>query len=236
MPPVQVKGIILRKFDYRETSVIVHFLTDRCGKVSGIMKGVRAPRKKVPPIAYQAGSCIEAMVYPRPSGGLELVDQPSLVRHFGFEGAKLGFWRRSLRRTDQFIPQTRQDGRDILALLLATGEVLERADDQTVLEIAFTIRLLISLGYGPFLDRCLLCGAGERLDFFSGRLGGVVCTACRRREPPAFSLHPGGLDVMRFLSRVPLSQVLMVKYLPEGISQTVEKALHAVVSYHVKEE
>jgi DNA repair protein RecO (recombination protein O) len=236
MPPVQVRGIILKKFDYRETSVIIHFLTDRYGKVSGIMKGVRSPRKKVAPVSYQVGSWIEAVLYPRPSGGLELVDQPFLLRHFTYEREKLIFWRRSLQRADQYIPQTRQDGKDILALLLATGETLMVADQYEVLEISFLIRLLVLLGYGPFLDRCLLCHRTEDLDCFSGRVGGTVCRRCRTQEASAFRLHPGSLDVMRFLSRVPLNQVLMIKYLPAGIVQTVEKALHTIISYHVKEE
>ena len=43
---VSTEGIVLKSFDYRETSKIATFFTKQYGKVKGVLKGIRKDPKK----------------------------------------------------------------------------------------------------------------------------------------------------------------------------------------------
>jgi DNA repair protein RecO (recombination protein O) len=197
------------------------------------MKGVRSPKKKLSPLVYQVGSFIEAQVYLRSRPGLELVSQPYLITPFHFQGDKLFLWKKSLVLVDDFVPQARQDASDVLKLLLVTGETLSRTDNLPVLEIMFTVHVLSLLGFGPFLDRCLVCGAKEHLRYFSGKLGGVLCTRCRTKESSSISLPFTHIEILRFLRRLPFDQTSMIKYLPDNVHRSLKRSLNEIVVYHM---
>ncbi|HEC68800.1 MAG TPA: DNA repair protein RecO, partial [Candidatus Omnitrophica bacterium] len=46
MAIIKDKGFILRTFDFRETSKIVHIFTKKLGKVHGVLKGFRRGKKE----------------------------------------------------------------------------------------------------------------------------------------------------------------------------------------------
>lgn len=43
---VQAQGIVLKTFDFRETSRIATFFTKEYGKIKGVLKGIRKDMKK----------------------------------------------------------------------------------------------------------------------------------------------------------------------------------------------
>ena len=49
---VQTEGIVLKSFDFRETSRIATFFTKDHGKVKGVLKGIRKDHKKFLKCAY----------------------------------------------------------------------------------------------------------------------------------------------------------------------------------------
>jgi len=233
MAPTKVTGIILNRFEFRETSVIVHLLTENCGKIAGLMKGVRSEKKKVAPLVYQQGSLIEAQVYLRWQPGLELISQPNLLVHFPFKGEALFFWKKILELMDKLVPQGRQDTSDLFRLLVSTSEAVPQTGNLNVLEAMFMVRALSVLGFGPFLDRCLSCGSAEHLRYFSGKLGGVVCANCRTKEPDAFFFPFKHLEILRFLRRLSLNQTSVVKYLPETVYRNFRRCFNGIISYHI---
>lgn len=235
MPPTRVKAIILKRINYRETSVIVHLLTDSVGKISGLMKGVRNPSKKIPPLAYQQGSCIEAFVYIKPKGGLELVTKPEIIEPFNFESEKSIFWKRLLFSVDRFIPPSRFNSNEVFELLFKTGSILEEIKNNRAVEIFVTEKILFLLGFGPFLDRCLVCGTKKGLYFFSGKLGGTVCINCQSGETTCFRLPEKHIDALRFFCKIPLSQIQMIKYIPEGLYKNLMRCLNEIIRYHMEE-
>ncbi|MCX7705691.1 MAG: DNA repair protein RecO [bacterium] len=233
MPPTRVRAIILKRINFRETSVIVNLLTDSIGKIHGIMKGVRNPEKKIPPLAYQQGSCIEAFVYLKPRSGLELVTKPEVIEIFNFKGEASVLWRRLLFQLDRFIPAARFNSKEIYDLLVQTGFVISKTKDYRVVELIITQRILLHLGFGPFLEKCLVCGAKENLYFFSGKLGGAVCAKCHQTEITSFRLPSRHIQALRFFSKIPIAQIQMVKYISEGLYKNLKKCLDEIIEYHL---
>ncbi|HOK81063.1 MAG TPA: DNA repair protein RecO [bacterium] len=233
MPPTRIRALILKKINFRETSVIVHLLTDSIGKISGLMKGVRNPSKKIPPLAYQQGSCIECFVYLRQKPGLELVTRPEIIESFNLQQEDAVLWRKLLLTADKFIPASRFNSKPFFDLLFTTGCVIPQAKNQRPVEILVTERILFLLGFGPFLEKCLVCGSEKHLNFFSGKLGGVVCVKCQSGEPTAFRLPEKHIQVLKFFRKIPVNQISMVKYIPDGLFINLKKCLDEIVRYHI---
>lgn len=233
MPPTRVKGIILKRINYRETSVIVHLLSDTKGKIAGLMKAVRSPQKKIPPLAYQQGVCIEAFVYLKSKPGLELITQPSVIKAFNFSGENLILWKKMLITIDRFVPVARFNSKGIYDILFQAGVLIPQIKNHRAIEIFVTERILFELGFGPFLEKCLICSCENKLSFFSGKLGGLICSHCHPKEPTSFKIPEKHIQVLRFLHKIPVSQVSMVKYIPEEIFTNLMKCLNEIVLYHI---
>ncbi|MCM8764288.1 MAG: DNA repair protein RecO [Candidatus Omnitrophica bacterium] len=233
MPPTRIRAIILRRTDFRETSVIVNLLTDSIGKITGLMKGVRASAKKVPPLAYQQGVCIEALAYLKQKGGLELVTKPELIENFNFQGENSNLWKKLISQVDRFIPSAKFNSNQMFNLLFEAGKVIPELKDHRALEIVVTERILFLLGVGPFLEKCLICGTNKHLYFFSGNLGGVVCSRCQARERTSFKLPEKHIEALRFFHKIPVSQIPVVKYIPEGLYMNLTKCINEIIRSHM---
>jgi len=235
MPPTKIKAIILKKIDFRETSVIVHLLTDSTGKISGLMKGVRCVSKKIPPIAYQEGACIEAFVYLKSRPGLELVTKPAVLEIFNFHSDKLVLWKKILFLVDKLVPASRFNSKEIYEFVFNIGKLIPSIKNHRAVEIYITEKLLFLLGFGPFLEKCLVCGSQDQLNFFSGKLGGVVCSKCQAGESTAFKIPAKHIDVLRFFSKIPADNLSMVKYIPDQLFENLMKCLNEIIHYHINE-
>ncbi|MCM8822278.1 MAG: DNA repair protein RecO [Candidatus Omnitrophica bacterium] len=233
MPPTRIKAIVLKRTDFRETSVIVNLLTDSIGKITGLMKGVRSSARKVPPLAFQQGVCIEALAYLKQKGGLELVTKPEVVESFNFQGENANIWKKLILQIDRFIPCAKFNSTQIFNLLFEAGKIIPGLDNHRALEIVVTERILFLLGVGPFLEKCLVCGTNNNLYFFSGNLGGLVCSKCQAREPTSFKLPEKHIEALRFLHKIPIGHIPVVKYIPEGLYLNLTKCINEIVRYHM---
>ncbi|MCL5674474.1 MAG: DNA repair protein RecO [Candidatus Omnitrophica bacterium] len=207
MPPIKIKGLILKKTDFRETSAILDILTECHGKIAGILKGARNPKKKIPPLAYSQGSYVEAIVYMKRTPGLELITQPFLIKYYDFENEKRVFWGKMLFSINNLIPHGKIDTELIFSLLITSGNILPDVENMSVFELAFQEKLLSFLGFGPFLYKCVLCGNSDT-HFFSGKKGGVLCRECARMELSAFSVSKSSIDIMRFIDKISYDRIL----------------------------
>ena len=81
MPIHKTEALILNRRDFRETSLIVDFYSRDFGRISGILKGIRADLKKfASPI--EPFSLNEIVFYRSKSSGLHLVSQCDLKDNF----------------------------------------------------------------------------------------------------------------------------------------------------------
>ena len=74
MPIHKTEAVVLRKRDFRETSLIVEFYTREFGKMSGILKGIRSEPQKFAS-TLEPFSLNEIIFYSKRSSSLHLVSQ-----------------------------------------------------------------------------------------------------------------------------------------------------------------
>lgn len=204
-----------------EADSLLTLLTKNKGKAAAIAKGVRKPSSRlrggVQPFTYNEMQLSEGR-------NLDIVTQSQCLEAFTplQEDIKAmtaaGYW------SELLCSLTAEGEKDeaLFNLALAGFHVLSLSTTPLAIR-ALEIKLLSVLGYQPCLDRCVSCGkelCEERQLFFSGRLGGVVCSSCgagqNARLYSAFSRE--ALNIWQQLQKMDLGKTQRLKVSPRGLS------------------
>ena len=138
------RAIVLHLVPYRESSVIVRFLTESAGKISGIYRGVRGNKRKS-----------KAVVQPLYSGVVEYLGKPDLFTISNFEAncypALTGEGLYSGLYVAELLVKLLGEGQGEEQLLEETVRVINDLETNTGLASKlrrFEFRLMEILGYG----------------------------------------------------------------------------------------
>ncbi len=194
-PPVSSPALVLRKFEYGETSQVLHLFTRDRGRVHVLAKGTARPRSSFggPVDVLELGV---ARFHPRRDG---LAVLAGFDRETNFPAL-----RRDIRRLDAafsvleiLVQTTREDqpDGDLFDTALEGLRALESvtADRVPVALLRFDLRALDALGLAPVLDACAGCGgpAGGPGLVLSAAKGGLLCARCRDGDASALPCRPG---------------------------------------------
>ncbi len=212
MPYCKTQGIVLRKVDFSETSLILTFMTRDYGKVSALVKGAKRSGKKA--VGALDMLCLADIVFLQKPSDLHTLTEYEVTDYFA------GLYR-GLKRVyaaDYAIELVRDSVEqeacpDVFDLLAAMLRRLATASDLAPLIFAYELKLLSALGFQPELDVCTSCGRALTASvFFRAAVGGSVCQRCRSDD--CLSLSPGALATMRTLARADLDRVGRLRIAP----------------------
>jgi DNA repair protein RecO (recombination protein O) len=101
----------------------------------------------------------------------------------------------------------------------------------------FELNLLTHLGYKPELHHCPGCKSPlePRGNFFSSSGGGVLCPACRGKEPLSQPISLNGLKVMRFLQESDYSRASRLN-INRDLSRELEGLMRHFIRYILERE
>jgi DNA repair protein RecO (recombination protein O) len=187
---VTTPALVLRKFDFGETSQVLHLFTRDYGRVHCLAKGAHRPKSSFGG-ALDLMELGEARYHPRRDG---LAILASFDRAHHYPGL-----RRDLRRLEAGFAvlevlhhAVREDHADapLFDLGVAALRELERCEPARLplLLLRFDMRALALLGIAPVLDVCVSCGAvpeAEERCVLSTAGGGLLCEGCHGEDPLA---------------------------------------------------
>ncbi|HEX9780760.1 MAG TPA: DNA repair protein RecO [bacterium] len=193
-------AIVLRRYAFRETSVVVTCLTQEFGKLKGLVKGLRAHpnryRSAMEPLTVN-----RIVFYDTRSSQLHLISQCELMNGLGalqrdLDTAVAAAFCVDL--TDTVVPLEEPAPpvyvllRDTLErLALATGTDVEAA------RLHFVLRFLRVSGFHPQIDQCAGCARRvEREGYWSHREGGLLCASCLHEDPRAEPINRDALEAL----------------------------------------
>ncbi|MBN1445158.1 MAG: DNA repair protein RecO [Candidatus Omnitrophica bacterium] len=232
MAPVKTEAIILKKNNFRETSVILSLYTEHLGKIKGLLKGVRTEKSRIPPLAFTPGAHIFALSYMKRSSELNLISSPSLIEYYDICGKEnLKAWHLILNLVNLFTQEKEKDEK-IFNLLKKTGKILVSSSTPEIVFVIFKLRIIKIFGYGIELSRCTICRKEEEHPFFSGKEGGIVCRKCRGREAYAVNISGRILNVMRQLERMDIEKSGIIKSIPGEILRKINFYANITLNYH----
>ncbi len=225
---LKTDGIVLKSFDFRETSRIATFFTRDAGKLKGILKGIRKdPRKFGSQI--DRFSLNEILYYPTRHSEIHLVGHCDLKENFSLIRKD---YQRSiaanyiLELVDTIMP-VEEKNFDVYQLMLDYLETLKEASDVDKLIFIFQIKTLLYSGFRPHIDSCVRCGKKvQGRSRFSLKSGGLICPACPTTETSFTVISPGTIASMLHIEESPWDKALRL-----GLTSLVKKELKYLLNH-----
>lgn len=232
----KTEAIVLKHVNLKEADKILTLYTPGMGKLSAVAKGVRRPRSKTGGHLELLSHCALMLTRGR---NLDTVNQVQTIS--SFLPLREDLWRASLalyaaelvaRFTVEHV-----ENYPVYRLLLDTLKRLCDTQDGELTLRFFELNLLAHLGYQPELYDCISCKKPlePTENFFSASGGGVLCPACRDREPLARPLSLNALKVMRLCQQSEYAKVRSVKVDGELMLE-MESILRGYIRYLLERE
>lgn len=177
---VKDRAVVLKTYEYGETSLVVSVLTRGSGKIRLLAKG--ANRKGSPfSGALRTGNVGEIVFYYKPERGLQTlkeIESRSIFENRVEDLEKLCIFQAGLEIVGRSVIEQEADER-IFDLLERFIGALPEADDAWGILFTLYVRLLKMSGVYPSTNVCAACGAELAGGFRAvPRTGRVTCAGC----------------------------------------------------------
>lgn len=196
-------AIVLRRYPFRETSVTLSCLTDRFGKLKGLVKGLRAQpnryRSAMEPLTIN-----RIVFYDTLSSQLHLISQCELLSPLTELQRNVETMRAAsccIELVENLVPLEEPQPATYRLLKQTLEHLTVAGEDHLGVRLHFIVRLLRLVGFQPRLDVCTGCGTtAQPPGYWSARQGGLLCPRCLHMDPRAEASVPGMLEALEELS------------------------------------
>ncbi|MCX5696046.1 MAG: DNA repair protein RecO [Candidatus Omnitrophica bacterium] len=233
----KTEAIVLRRFDFHETSLIVDLYTRDFGRLSGLLKGIRTEPDKFAS-SLEVSSHNDVIFYKKTNTTLHLVSACDLKDNF-FN------IRRSLLKAGLMgvmmelvasVMQPEDKNEDIFNLALECLKELETTNSPEKVTTIFKIKILALSGFKPHFDSCVSCSnriLGQSK--FSLSLGGLLCEKCYYKDLSARSIFRGTIASILYIEKNNFKNNLNLGLNPQ-IKKELEIILNAFLNFHLEKE
>ncbi len=194
----KTEALVIKTQPFRSSSLIVTFFTPQWGKVRGVVKGVHR-EGEIRQAGFELFTHAEYIFYEKKRSDLHLISDAAILEsqhalRDRLEGIAYASYFCEL--VDE-LTEVQDPHPEIFTLLKDSFRFLTVLPPQRI-EMVFTTQLLREMGWLPFLESCLECGAKPiEKGFFSIRHGALVCERCKLKDPAAQPVSSGALAMLR---------------------------------------
>jgi DNA repair protein RecO (recombination protein O) len=224
--------IVLRRMDFRETSVIFTLFSRDFGKIKGLAKGVRIPNSRwLSPATLFSQNAI--VFYEKK--GLHLITEAELLDSFSNRWASLKKYSAAMYFMEllDLIMPLEDKNEEIYDMALDTLRLLEKESDIQRLVHIFEIKLLSLSGFTPRIDSCVCCkGEILRLAHFSNRWGGLLCEECFNYDKKSLHINHGTVSTLNHILKSDNDRVSRLK-MTKPIKSNLGFVLRGFLAYHL---
>lgn len=230
MPHVQTEAIVLRTYEFSETSLVVHLFTRSEGKLHALAKGARRPKGPFESALDLLSVCRIGLIE-KSGDALDLLTEAKLERRFRAAAKSLPHAYAALYVAE--VLERTTELRDPHPELFDEGSTaifaIDRLDPIQPTLFRFETQALKSLGFRPTLNRCVGCGgpAPEGDAWFSLMDGGILCPACRAGRKSVVRIRAATRRALDELLRRPPSSDLAS---PADIPQSAYGELRGLIN------
>lgn len=206
----RVEGIVIRSMDYGEGNKIITICTENAGKVGVLVRGAKKVKSRHAALT-QLFTTAEYVFF-RNGTGLGTLNSGEITssHHVLRQDLVLAAYASYACELLDRVLQDEETGSFWYHQLKACLDALEEGKDPGIVMNLYEMKILQTAGYGPELLSCISCGrdmSGEESAAVSPRLGGVLCRSCKHLDPPAMTLSPKALKLLRVFSRLDLRRL-----------------------------
>ena len=227
-------ALILRRWNFRETSLIVSVLTESYGKFHGLIKGFydRPPRYG-PAIT---GSLNTVVFYESSRQQLLLIAQCDLTDPL-LTGAHAAPRLHAQSRMLELLEQgtvDRDPHPELFQLAVQALRGLAATSDPDGLVRLFEVKCLQLLGLSPSVEDCVACkAAADARSVLSLQHGGLLCVSCAAKDRLATPLLPGTLATLQHLLSQPWELALRLQW-TRAVRVELDRLLDRFIAFHIE--
>lgn len=233
----KTEAIVLKKHDFRETSVIANFYTRDFGKINGILKGIRTEPTKfassIEPFSYN-----DIIFYKKINSALHLVSQCELKDNFDIlrqDMYRVSMGSLMMELLDTIMPPEDKN-EEVFNLVLASLKELQTYDNPNKIMTIFKIKMLALSGLKPHFDSCISCGSrSDGQSRFSLNLGGLLCPKCSKKNLDTRPIFRGTIATILHIERNDLKTNLNLGMNPQ-IKKELNLLLNSFLNFHLEKE
>ena len=231
------QAIVLKTYDFRETSKIVLFYSMNYGKMSGLFKGIRKdPRKFASNLEFL--SINEIVFYKKIHTELHLVSQCDQKKFFAsIKKDMIKFGLASFcAELINAISAVEDRNTQLYSLFVSFLEVLDQQGCGERHVYNFILRVLNLSGFKPHLDDCIVCNTHiQNRAYFSHSLGGLLCPICSKKDRYREDISKGTISSLLYFQRTSWPQSLRLNVLP-GVKQQLRDIIFTFLNFHLEKE
>lgn len=202
MPLYKAEAIVIRRTNLGEADRVVTLLTRDHGKLAAVAKGARKPTSR---FAGRLELFTHLQLLLAVGRTLDVVSQVEVIEPFaGLRRDLTSLGYASL--VAEVVDRATAEGEPSPALFRLVRTTLEliRDHDGEVAALWFICQVLTTIGYGPNLEECVICGRIVHGSApFSAALGGMLCAEDRGRDPQTTPMAPAVRKILQFLFEAP---------------------------------
>ncbi len=225
-------GIVLKRINFRETSLIVSLFTRRFGKISGILKGFYSSKKEFT-ASMDIFSLNEFVFYPKRST-LWLISFADLVRDFSYlrnDLEKNCVACKFIDTVNHVLPLWDRN-ENIFLLLNAFLDYFVSIESRKALYIFF-IKFLNLYGLRPHFNACVKCHKELNRDFFfSASCGGLLCNRCKHEYNDSEPVTAEAAATILYIQNAGFPQVLRINPTLK-CEEEISGLLNGFLSHHL---
>jgi len=233
----KTEAIVLNRRDFRETSLIADFYTRDFGKLSGLLKGIRAEPAKFAS-SLELFSLNEIIFYKKRNSSLHLISQCD--SRDNFDGirrniAKAGMSSLMMELLGA-IMAAEDKNEEIFDLGLSCLKELEGTYSPEKVMTIFKIKILALSGFKPHFDSCVSCE--DRImgqSKFSLSLGGLLCPKCCFKDMSSRTIFRGTVASVLHIEKNDFKTNLNLGMNPQ-IKKELDLILNAFLNFHLERE
>ena len=234
MSILKTEAIVLKSFDFRETSRIATFFTKDYGRVSGILKGIRKDPRKFGS-SLDRFSVNDIVYYQYRNSDLHLISHCDMRNYFYpiRQDLQRSLAAHHILELVGVVMPSEEKNTKVYQLMLDFFSDLEKTTDVSKLVHLFQIKILSLSGFKPHLDTCLRCHKIiEGKARFSLKDGGLICLDCSVSDTAVHLISPGAVASILFVEKNDWTKCLVLK-LTENTKQELKYVLNNFLVFHL---
>ena len=233
----KTRALVLKTFDFRETSLIVTFYTREFGKLQGLLKGIRAEPDKFAS-TLEPFSHNEIIFYHKRNSELHLVsacdlkENFSLLRNDMYRFGQASFMMELLSA----LSALEDKNEDMFNLALECLTFMDTNNIYDKIPTIYKIKALSSSGFKPHLNSCVSCNDKiTSQSKFSNSLGGLLCPNCFKKDIRATWIFRGTIASIMYIERNDLNTNLRLGLNPQ-VKRELDCILNSFIEYHLEKK
>lgn len=229
------EGIVLKAYNFRETSRIITFFSKDFGKLKLLAKGIRKPGSKFG-ASLELFTHSSVIFYKKETKEIYTLSDSHIIHSFDRLRSNLVSFilASNILNFLSAATPTEEPNPQLFTLSLLTFRLIED-HPKVMLLWGYLIKALALLGYSPELSRCIECKKLSTSTWLDIERGGIICEGCRGNRKNILVLSKSTMSILKKAQREPLRKLSESKTISLNVEE-IDRFFTQFIWYHLNLE